>query len=105
MLRTSILRTVRAQKAVTPLFQNSVRYVSGEGATGSGFSRPSAGATTSQDSFTKREKAAEDYYIRQKEKEKLLELKEKLKQQRAHLDELDAHIEELTRNQTEPEQK
>lgn len=71
------------------------RMSTGEGATGSGYSRPTGEA--GGDSFTKREKAAEDYYIRQKEKEKLLQLKEKLKQQRAHLDELDAHVEELTR--------
>jgi len=68
---------------------------SSEGATGSGFSRPTGEA--GGDSFTKREKAAEDYYIRQKEKEKLLQLREKLKQQKAHLEELEAHIDELTR--------
>lgn len=67
------------------------------GEVGSGYSRPEG--QKGGDSFTKREKAAEDYYIRQKEKEKLFQLREKLKQQRAHLDELDKHIEELTRNQ------
>ena len=99
MLRTSIVRSniLRAQRPLTPTF-NAFRAMStGKGATGSGFSRPTGEA--GGDSFTKREKAAEDYYIRQKEKEKLLQLREKLRQQRAHFDELDAHIEELIRNQ------
>jgi len=99
MLRTAIIRTSsvhRAQRLAVSAF--GVRNMSAsEGATGSGFSRPTGAA--GGDSFTKREKATEDYYIRQKEREKLLELKKKLNQQRAHLDELDAHIEELTKNQ------
>lgn len=68
-----------------------------EGATGSGFSRP--GGQAAGDSFTKREKAAEDLYIREQEKLKLKELKAKLQQQRKHLDELDAHIDEMTKSQ------
>jgi len=99
MLRSSIIRSANAFRAqrLTPLVSSARSMSSGEGATGSGFSRPTG--EQGGDSFTKREKAAEDYYIRQKEKEKLLAIKEKLKQQRAHLDELDAHLEELTRNQ------
>ncbi|KAF8458053.1 mitochondrial ATPase inhibitor, IATP-domain-containing protein [Terfezia claveryi] len=97
MLRTSINRsasTVRVQRFAP--FVISTRAMS-SGEVGSGFSRPEG--QKGGDSFTKREKAVEDYYIRQKEKEKLLQLREKLKQQRAHLDELDKHIDELTRNQ------
>ncbi|KAF8417243.1 mitochondrial ATPase inhibitor, IATP-domain-containing protein [Tirmania nivea] len=93
MLQTSIIRftsAVRLQR-LTP-FVNSARAMS-SGEVGSGFSRPEG--EKGGDSFTKREKAAEDYYIRQKEKEKLLQLKEKLKQQRAHLDELDKHVASL----------
>ncbi|ERS98399.1 hypothetical protein HMPREF1624_05183 [Sporothrix schenckii ATCC 58251] len=63
----------------------------GEGDTGA--PRPTA------DAFTRREKAAEDYAIRQREKEKLLQLRQKLKEQQAHLDQLAQHIDELTREQ------
>lgn len=68
-----------------------------EGATGSGASR--AGGIAQGDSFTRREKAQEDLYMKQKEQEKLTMLRQKLKEQRAHLDELDKHIEDMTRDQ------
>jgi len=74
----------------------SVRFKSSEGATGSGFSRP--GGEHSGDSFTKRERAAEELYIREQEKLKLKELKAKLQQQRKHLDELDRHVDELAKS-------
>ncbi|KAI9749927.1 MAG: hypothetical protein M4579_006679 [Chaenotheca gracillima] len=64
-----------------------------EGSTGSGSSRP--GGVASGDAFTKREKAGEDKYVKDQERQKLAMLREKLKQQRAHLDELDKHIEEM----------
>lgn len=44
------------------------------------------------DAFQKREKANEDYAIRQREKEKLLELKKKLAEQQAHLKQLESHM-------------
>ncbi|KAK1460667.1 hypothetical protein CCUS01_08772 [Colletotrichum cuscutae] len=44
------------------------------------------------DAFQKREKANEDYAIRQREKEKLLELKKKLSEQQAHLQQLSDHM-------------
>lgn len=44
------------------------------------------------DAFQKREKANEDYAIRQREKEKLLELKKKLAEQQAHLKQLSDHM-------------
>lgn len=44
------------------------------------------------DAFQKREKANEDWAIRQREKEKLLELKAKLAQQQAHLKQLSDHM-------------
>ncbi|KAI9823365.1 MAG: hypothetical protein M1826_007776 [Phylliscum demangeonii] len=68
-----------------------------EGATGSGASR--SGGMAQGDSFTRREQANEDMYVKEQEKEKLRALKEKLNQQRAHLDELDKHIDELTKEQ------
>ncbi|GAD93388.1 ATPase inhibitor, mitochondrial precursor, putative [Paecilomyces variotii No. 5] len=51
------------------------------------------------DTFSRREAAQENLYVREKEMEKLRALKSKLKEQRAHLDELDKHIDELTRSQ------
>ena len=44
------------------------------------------------DAFTKREKANEDYAIKQREKEKLLELKRKLAEQHEHLKKLEEHM-------------
>jgi len=100
MLRQGIANSVRpisrgsAPKRFVPL--TSVRNMS-EGATGSGTSRP--GGEAAGDAYTRREKAQEDFYVRQKEKDKLLALKEKLSAQRKHLDELDKHIDELTKDQ------
>jgi len=51
------------------------------------------------DAFTKREKANEDYSIKQREKEKLLELKKKLGEQQDHLKKLQEHIDELSKSQ------
>ncbi|KAI5917794.1 putative mitochondrial ATPase inhibitor [Camillea tinctor] len=51
------------------------------------------------DAFQKRERAQEDYAIRMREKEKLLELKKKLSEQQYHLKKLADHIDELTKTQ------
>ncbi|KAM3089075.1 ATPase inhibitor [Clarireedia jacksonii] len=56
------------------------------------------------DAFTKREKANEDYNIRMREKEKLLELKKKLQEQHEHLKKLEDHISEIEK-QSGGEQK
>ncbi|RPB04543.1 hypothetical protein L873DRAFT_1666945 [Choiromyces venosus 120613-1] len=90
MLRTTIARTLRVNRIVM------LRPYT-EGATGSGTARP--GGEAAGDAFTKREKANEDFYVREQEKQKLLLLKEKLANQRKHLDDLDRHIDELTREQ------
>ncbi|EON67190.1 hypothetical protein W97_06443 [Coniosporium apollinis CBS 100218] len=58
-----------------------------------------SGGERAADAFTRRERSAEEMYIRQEERNKLLQLKEKLKQQRKHIDELDKHIDDLTKNQ------
>lgn len=44
------------------------------------------------DAFQRREKANEDYSIRQREKEKLLNLRKQLKEQQAHLQRLSDHM-------------
>jgi len=51
------------------------------------------------DAFQKRERAAEDFAIRQREKEKLIELKNKLAEQKKHLEALSKHIDEITKDQ------
>jgi len=51
------------------------------------------------DAFQKREKANEDYAIKQREKEKLLELKKKLADQQQHLKKLEESIDEITKQQ------
>ncbi len=45
-----------------------------------------------RDAFQKRERASEDYAIRQREKEKLLELKARLAEQKKHLQQLSDHM-------------
>ncbi|KAI7776928.1 mitochondrial atpase [Diaporthe eres] len=56
-------------------------------------------ACMENDAFQKREKANEDYAIRLREKEKLLDLKKKLAEQQAHLKQLSDHIDEITKEQ------
>ena len=45
-----------------------------------------------RDAFQKRERASEDYAIRQREKEKLIELKARLAEQQKHLKQLSDHM-------------
>ncbi|CCE61399.1 hypothetical protein TPHA_0A03220 [Tetrapisispora phaffii CBS 4417] len=49
------------------------------------------------DSFTKREKANEDYFIRQHEKEQLAELRNQLQKQQKKLDQIESKIEQLSK--------
>lgn len=44
------------------------------------------------DAFTKREQASEDYFVRQKEMEKLQALKDKIAGHQKHLEDLDKHV-------------
>ncbi|KAF7549872.1 hypothetical protein G7046_g8195 [Stylonectria norvegica] len=93
MLRTSFRQTA----AVRPLrcFSTTARSM-GEGDTGA---PPRMGG--SGDAFQRREKASEDFAIRQREKEKLLELRKKLAEQQQHLDRLSKHIDDITKEQDE----
>jgi hypothetical protein len=57
----------------------------------------------SSDAFQRRERAQEDYAIRQREKEKLKELRKKIQEQQAHLQQLADHMyvhENTNTNQT-----
>ncbi|KAI9855489.1 MAG: hypothetical protein M1824_006085 [Vezdaea acicularis] len=58
---------------------------------------PRSGGSAQADSFVKREKAQEDMYMKNQEREKLNQLREKLKAQQAHLQELDAHLEAIAK--------
>ncbi|KAI9835447.1 MAG: hypothetical protein M1819_002365 [Sarea resinae] len=99
MFRQNIINSLRpvARSNNTNFLPITAVRAMSEGATGSGASR--AGGEAAGDAYTRREKAQEDFYVKQKEREKLLSLKAKLQQQREHLDELDKHIDELTREQ------
>ncbi|KAI0176380.1 mitochondrial ATPase inhibitor, IATP-domain-containing protein [Hypoxylon sp. FL1284] len=77
-------------------FTTTIRAMA-EGDTGAPGRLGSLGGQT--DAFHKREKANEDFTIRQREKEKLLELRKSLREQQDHLQKLTEHIDELTKEQ------
>ncbi|KAK9463402.1 ATPase [Lipomyces oligophaga] len=79
---------VSARRFITPI---AVRCYAPEGATGS----VRSGGEKSSDSFNKREKANEDFFVRQVEAEKLKALREALKKQREHLDAIETHLDEI----------
>ncbi|KAL1894431.1 ATPase inhibitor [Sporothrix stenoceras] len=91
MLRqfTAVARPATLRTATRTFATSAIRMAEGDTGAPRGTS----------DAFTKREKAAEDYAIRQREKEKLMQLKQKLKEQQAHLEQLSQHIDELTKDQ------
>ncbi|PVH97660.1 hypothetical protein DM02DRAFT_616381 [Periconia macrospinosa] len=90
MFRTSLTKIARPSQR---LFSTSMRAMSA-GDTGSGASRP--GGIRTGDAFTKREAAAEELYIKQEEKARLLAIRQKLQQQQEHIQELTKHIDEIT---------
>jgi len=99
MYRQALLKAVRPALRSTTLqsraaFSTTTRAMAG-GDTGA----PRTTGVAGGDAFTKREKANEDYAIRMREKEKLLELKKKLAEQHEHLKKLEDHIDELSKSQ------
>ncbi|KAI9053589.1 hypothetical protein LZ554_002543 [Drepanopeziza brunnea f. sp. 'monogermtubi'] len=88
MYRQSLSKAVRPSRAA---FSTTTRAMAG-GDTGA----TRAGGTAAGDAFTKREKANEDYAIRLREKEKLMDLKKKLAEQHEHLKKLEKHIDEIS---------
>lgn len=82
--RSTITRSIRINKGLM-----STRFYT-EGSVGS--QRPSG----SEDSFTKREKLNEDYYIKQHEKEQLKQLREQLKEQKEKLEHMENQINKLS---------
>ncbi|KJZ73603.1 hypothetical protein HIM_06936 [Hirsutella minnesotensis 3608] len=93
MLRTTLTRTAVFRPLRAATFSTTARAMA-DGDTGA---PPRMGGQG--DAFQRREKASEDYAIRQREKEKLLELKKKLAEQQQHLDRLAKHIDEITKDQ------
>jgi len=57
---------------------------------------PKSGGVAQGDAFNKREQADENYYVKQREREKLASLKDKIAEQQKHLKELEAHVDELS---------
>ncbi|CAF9906267.1 MAG: hypothetical protein ALECFALPRED_002179 [Alectoria fallacina] len=53
-----------------------------------------SGGSAQGDAFSKREQADENLYVRQKEQEKLQQLKQKIADHKKHLDDLDKHVTE-----------
>jgi len=58
----------------------------------SGYQSADKNFSLHSDAFQRREKAQEDYAIRKREKEKLVELKKKLAEQQVHLQQLSDHM-------------
>ncbi|KAF1955343.1 hypothetical protein CC80DRAFT_415755 [Byssothecium circinans] len=88
MLRTYAVKAGRPL-ATQRFFSTSMRAMTA-GDTGSGTSR--AGGIRSGDAFTKREAAAEELYIKQEERNKLLAIRQRLMQQQQHIEELAKHM-------------
>ncbi|KAK4230621.1 mitochondrial ATPase inhibitor, IATP-domain-containing protein [Podospora fimiseda] len=92
MLRTSVVKFARPA-----LLSRTFATTSRAMAAGDTGAPPKTGGQG--DAFQRRERAQEDYAIRQREKEKLLALKAKLREQQAHLQQLQDHIDEITKDQ------
>ncbi|ATY58585.1 ATPase mitochondria [Cordyceps militaris] len=93
MLRTTFAKTAALRPIRAAAFSTTARAMA-EGDTGA---PPRTGGQG--DAFQRRERASEDYAIRQREKEKLLELKQRLAEQQEHLQRLSEHIDEITKDQ------
>ncbi|CAG60935.1 uncharacterized protein GVI51_J06237 [Nakaseomyces glabratus] len=93
MLRLNAINTLKQSKSVTPACQTAMRRYSNIPPPVGGFS-----STGQSDTFNKREKAAEDYFIKQHEKEQLKNLREQLKHHKEQLQDLEEKIEKITKN-------
>ncbi|EPS43181.1 hypothetical protein H072_2824 [Dactylellina haptotyla CBS 200.50] len=93
-LRIALTRTV-ARLPRTTAFRPATSLIMNRGYTEGATGGVRSGGVAASDQFSRREKAQEDLYIMQREKERIAKLKEKLQAQRKHLDDLAADIEEL----------
>ncbi|KAF3924325.1 hypothetical protein ABW21_db0208749 [Orbilia brochopaga] len=94
-LRIALTRTFARLPARTPAFRPIVPLMMNRGYSEGDTGGMRSGGDAAGDSFTRREKAQEDYYIKQREKERITKLREKLAEQRKHLDSLEDDIKEL----------
>ncbi|KAL3232904.1 F(1)-ATPase inhibitor IF(1), mitochondrial [Nakaseomyces bracarensis] len=92
MLRQTA-NTLKQSRNITPCY-NVMRTYSNMPPPVGGYSSNGG----SGDSFNKREKAAEDYFIKQHEKEQLRNLKEQLKHHKEQAQDLEEKIEKITKN-------
>ncbi|CDO95588.1 unnamed protein product [Kluyveromyces dobzhanskii CBS 2104] len=81
--RSILTRASKAQPAAIRMYSSS------EGSVGS------TRSDGSSDAFTKREKAQEDLYVKQHEKEQLAQLREQLKQQQKKIDNLEEKLDNI----------
>lgn len=89
-ITNTIARTVRSTPSVRSFSIAARRMAGGDtGATRSG-------GAAQGDAFTKREKANEDYYVRDQERQKLEQLKKKIQQQEEALEKDRAEHEKLS---------
>ncbi|KAK3180650.1 ATPase inhibitor [Lecanicillium sp. MT-2017a] len=93
MLRTTFTKTAAVRPLRTAAFSTTARAM----AAGDTGAPPKTGGQG--DAFQRRERANEDYAIRQREKERLLELKAKISEQQQHLQRLSEHIDDITKGQ------
>ncbi|KAM4067525.1 mitochondrial ATPase inhibitor, IATP domain-containing protein [Hirsutella rhossiliensis] len=91
MLRTTLARTA----AMRPLGAATITTTARAMAQGDTGAPPKTGGQG--DAFQRRERASEDYTIRQREKHKLLQLKNKAAEQQQHLGWLSKHIDEIAK--------
>ena len=92
-LRTTLLRTTRTTTPSTLRAFSMSGVRAAEGDTGA----PRSGGAASSDSFTKREAANEDMYVKQQEKAKLEQLKKKIADSEAQLAQDRKDVEELSK--------
>jgi len=97
MLRQSFIKAARPASRLT--YQTRLAFSTSPKAMAEGDTGAPLTSGGQGDAFHKREKANEDYAIREREKEKLLELKRKLSDQKEHLKKLEDDIDELTKAQ------
>ncbi|KAL8799419.1 MAG: hypothetical protein Q9182_005904 [Xanthomendoza sp. 2 TL-2023] len=93
MIRQSFLKTVKPTARYLNLTHRNIASTAArmaEGDTGA----PKSGGAAQGDAFSKREAANEDFYVRQKEMERLQTLKQKIEEHKKHLEELEKHVDD-----------
>ncbi|CCD22383.1 ATPase-binding protein NDAI_0A02250 [Naumovozyma dairenensis CBS 421] len=92
LVRSQVLRSIKSPLCITLIPKNTRMY--SEGSVGS----PRGG---SEDSFLRRERAKEDFFVRQHEKEQFKHFKEQLKNHQKQLEHLESKIDKLSNGEKE----